>query len=98
MSKKIIVGVYKDEETGITFVEDDRGNYHCVYMSPGQQTTEIQPIDISYLKRLERVMHALRRENNWLWESIEVALSERKKSCSTAMNNLERKIKERRRL
>lgn len=34
-NKKIVVGDYTDEQTGIRFVEDIRGNFHCIPSSGG---------------------------------------------------------------
>lgn len=36
--KKIITGDYIDEETGLRFIEDSRGNLHCI-MSYGDSNT-----------------------------------------------------------
>lgn len=94
--KKIIVEEYRDP-TGMRVMVDDRGNYHCFM----DNTPEIKVIvenrgDDHEAKRFKRILEALRRENNWLWEILETARRDRKKKGAVyAMQQLEKAIEER---
>ncbi len=103
MNKKIIVNDYTDPDTGLRFVEDDRGNYHCVAsFTQGDSKQEITIILenneelLKENKRLRRILEKLRMDNNWLWEALHTAIRERKKTTAKkAIDNLEKSIRER---
>lgn len=95
--KNIVVGDFIDPNTGLRFVEDDRGVYHLIKSvedsSAGTRSLERE------VQRLTRVMESLRMENNWLWEVLEVAKRDSQtRSPGYAMTQLEKKIKRRQRI
>ncbi len=97
-AKKVVTGDYTDPETGLRFVEDVRGNLHCV-----MSMTSSEPVDMNIVeeihkrnKRLERILESLRKENNWLWERISVTIRD-KKTPQRSIERLEKAIKERKR-
>lgn len=104
MQKKIVVGDYTDPNTGIRFIEDDRGNYHIIQHD---QNTEPNNISISVdarnpfeteNKRLIRVMEKLRSENSWLYEIIENSkVIWKRQTPKKAMEYLEKSLNERQR-
>jgi hypothetical protein len=109
VQKKMVVGDYTDPNTGIRFVEDDRGNYHVIPKDISVDTPQNNPEVITVIvdnnetiekenKRLKRILESLRSENVWLWEIIELArIDRKKKNASYAMERLDKAIKERQR-
>ena len=96
-NKTIVVGDFIDPETGLRFIEDDRGVYHLI--KPGEDSSANTRSLEREVQRLNRVMEKLRVENNWLWGVLEIAKQDsRKKSPGYAMTQLEKKIKERSRI
>jgi hypothetical protein len=67
-----------------------------IIIPPAEIKVEITPpVDDPEKQRLIRVMEKLRSENNWLWGVLWTAVIDRKKKgAPTAMDELERKIKE----
>ncbi len=97
MQKKIVIQSFVDEETGIHFIEDDRGNYHFIppYNKEMKVVVENPENSSTENKRLRRVLERLRMENNWLWEVVETAIRERKRMNSNkVLDRLEKKVKE----
>lgn len=102
MKRKVVIGDYTDDSTGIRFLEDDRGNYHVM-----QKDTENRDVNVVVdlrnsfemeNKRLKKILESLRRENVWLWEQIEIARqTAQKKTPKKAIDDLVKAIKERQR-
>ena len=107
MDKKVVVGIYTDPETGIRFVEDDRGNYHMVVNVSSNDANH--PVEGTVVildpneqiekqnKRYVRILEKLRAENNWLWSVLHKTIQEGLKTPRQAIRNLEKSIKERER-
>jgi hypothetical protein len=104
MSKKVIVGIYTDPDTGIRFIEDDRGNYHLIPSSTTEdreiRVTVVHP-DVDDIKRerdrYKRILEKLRAENNWLWSVVNKAVLDGRTGYRRAIERLEKAIKERER-
>ncbi len=97
---------YEDSATGLRFIEDDRGVLHLippapeVKINPGESsinvTVENNETSAKENKRLKRIVEALRSDNVWLWEAVSIAIR-KKKTPQRALDELEKKIKERQR-
>lgn len=132
-SKKMVTGDFIDPETKLRFVEDIRGNLHCVMTMENTNTSgdinitvpEIKIPDIiipsqpapnititpdievlvnlgeekdKQIIRCKRILEALRVENNWLWYILETAIIDGKKNPKNALVNLEKAVKDRKRI
>lgn len=88
------------------FMPSSQGGVGDIYINipeikvpPAEVKVEVTPpADDPEKKRLLNVVEALRSENNWLWNVMMTAIIDRKKKgAPTAMDELEKKIKERQR-